>query len=75
MRLYSDPISVSTNALTRNPVTTSTVRPQIEILDSPNAALNAPNYRREPHAKTAPHRRGFADMFDQPRSAAAELFS
>lgn len=74
MRLYSTPISVTGSALTRTPTTTSTVRPQIEILDAPHAALNSPNYRRQQAADRRPERDELADIFSQPRSAAAELF-
>ena len=74
MRLYTNPVSVSSSSLNRNPVTTSTVRPQIQILDAPDAALNAPTYRRQPASAPQTQQQGFSDMFSQPRSAAAELF-
>lgn len=74
LRLYNSPISHSTSSLTRTPNTTSTVRPQIEMLDVPDAAVNSAAYRRsEPQRQ--PDSRGFADMFGDTRSAAAELFS
>lgn len=74
MRLYSSPISVTGNSSNRAPTTTSTVRPQIEILDAPHAAANPTAYRRQPVAgqQTEPHE--LVDLFSQPRSAAAELF-
>lgn len=73
LRLYNSPVSYSTNALTRIPTTTSSVRPQIDILDAPEADVS-PVYRR-PLPAHQPAQPGFADMFGEQRSAAADLFS
>ena len=74
MRLYSSPVSVSSSSMNRSPVTTSTVRPQVDILDA-IAAPEVPAYRRQPVPAPPTEQHGFADVFGQPRSTAAELFS
>jgi hypothetical protein len=74
VRLYNSPISYSTSSLARTPTTTSTVRPQIDILDATEPATTAASYRRPAHPRQ-PEAQGFADMFGDPRSAAADLFS
>lgn len=74
-RLYTSPVSFSANSLTRTPATTSTVRPQVEILDAPDAAPNVPAYGRRPVPARQPESQGLADMFSPAaRSTAAELF-
>ncbi len=73
MRLYSSPVSVSSSSLNRSPVTTSTVRPQVDILDA-IAAPEVPAYRRQQVPVPHTEQQGFADVFGQPRSTAAELF-
>jgi len=74
LRLYNSPVSYSTNSLTRTPTTTSSVRPQIDILDAPEPATASRAYQR-PAAARQPAQPGFADMFGDQRSAAADLFS
>lgn len=75
MRLYTGPVSVSTSSLTRTPTTTSTVRPQIDILDIPDAGLDAPAYPRRRGGKPAPEPQPLVvDLFAAPRSPAADLF-
>ena len=73
-RLYSNPISYSSNSLGRTPTTTSTVRPQIDILDAPIPAPTATAYQR-PAPAQRPALPGLADIFGEQHSAAADLFS
>jgi hypothetical protein len=79
MRLYTSPVSTSTGADTPAVGTVSAVRPTIAILDAlPDLA---PEYRpRARYARAvlvplADTGSGWDELFDRPRSAAAELFS
>jgi hypothetical protein len=79
IRLYMSPVSTSTGDDVRAVDTVSTVRPNVAILDV--LADPAPVYSqraRHPHLTGVPSvdaSGGWDDMFDRPRSAAAELFS
>jgi len=79
IRLYTSPVSTSTGDDMRPVDTVSTVRPNIAILDvlAAPAPVYSPRARR---ARLAPVPAvdvggGWDDLFERPRSAAAELFS
>lgn len=74
LRLYSSPTSVSSSSLTRTAVTTTTVRPKIDILDTVAVTGAGPGHHRGDASPVGSVPAGMGDIFAQPRSAAAELF-
>jgi hypothetical protein len=73
--LYTSPRSSSVNEQ-RTVDAVSTVRPTITMLDAIDAAPVSHRAESRPHAPTAPVTdSGWDDLFDQPHSTAAELFT
>lgn len=74
-RLYTSPRSSSVDEQ-RHVDAVSTVRPTITILDAIDAAPLSQRAESRPHAPTpAVPDSGWDDLFDQPHSTAAELFT
>ncbi|MBS4730588.1 hypothetical protein MSM1_20460 [Mycobacterium sp. SM1] len=78
MLLYTCPVSISSGDDMRAAVTVSTVRPTVTILDAfgaPPARSRARHARADLGAPVAIAGKGFDDLFAEPCSAAAELFT
>ncbi len=77
-RLYTSPLSVSTGDDPNAVSTVSTVRPQVEILDTITNHRPVPQTARHPArvaAPPAPPAEQFADLFGHRSSTASELFN
>lgn len=71
-RLYTEPISLS-SPIDRSPNTVSVVRHQVDVLDHlADDAQTHPRYPRE--GDTPSTNAAWSSMFDQPGSAASDLF-